>query len=327
MFLALAAIEAVGLSGSLDQVVGACRSVSDAEMSKPTVSIVMPSFNQAAFIEESIQSVLTQHPASLELVVQDGGSNDGTCDVLKRIADSDPRLDWRSEPDTGPAQAINRALARSRGAIIGWLNSDDLYVPDAVQRAVDAFARSANTIMVYGQGHYIGEQGEFLSIYPTKVPGSDLDAFHSGCYICQPTVFFRRVMYEELGPLDETYKASFDFEYWLRAFSAFPKRIGFVDKVQAKSRLHDACITQSHRRTVAAEGVALTNAYLGSAQPHWVTTYLEELAEQLDDHCMGSEFEAAVDSFLSAVAHAYEDEEYSAMRRQVKAYLTVCGPR
>ena len=107
----------------------------------PLVSIVMPSLNQGQYIEAAVMSVLEQSWRRLELVVQDGGSSDETLAILQRISGQDSRLKYSSSPDSGPAQALNRALAKTKGTIIGWLNADDLYTPGALERATDYFAK------------------------------------------------------------------------------------------------------------------------------------------------------------------------------------------
>ena len=286
----------------------------------PFVSIVMPSYMQARFIGRSIDSVLGQSHANLELIVQDGGSDDGTIEILREKASRDPRLKWESAPDEGPADAINKALVRSRGTIIGWLNSDDLYTPGAVSRAVDALDDPL-LLMVYGHGEHVDEEDEKLSAYPTRRPDAGIDAFHTGCFICQPTAFFKRTMYSLLGPLEQSLKTSFDFEYWLRAFSNFPDRIGFVDKVQARSRLHDACITRNERGTVAAEGVELTDRYLGDAKMHWVSTHLQEIVTMhQQDNSMDDVF-SMIDRFLSEISHAYDARVIEEMRSQARLML------
>ena len=245
-------------------------------MNLPLVSIVMPSFNQVQFIDESIASVLGQSYPRLELIVADGNSTDGTQAALARWQVTDRRVRWISEPDSGPADAINKALGRVRGTYVGWLNSDDLYTPGAVQRAVEKLTHANGYMMVYGQAEHIDEQGSFLEPYPTLAPSVGMHRFADGCFICQPTVFFRRSMPLLMGKLDASLKTSFDFDFWLRAFGAFPQRIGFVDAVQAKSRLHDACITQKMRRTVALEALSLLKKHLGQAPLHWMLTHFRE---------------------------------------------------
>lgn len=237
----------------------------------------MPSLNQAEFLPQAIESVLGQGYADIELIVSDGGSTDGTLDILASFAARDPRLRWRSERDSGPAEALNRAIARVRGTLIGWLNADDLYARGAIERAVEALADRPRSIMVYGHGEHVDKAGELIARYPTLRPEGPIERFADGCFICQPTVFFRRTLPLLLGPLDETLTASFDFDYWLRAFQAFPGRIAFIDAVQARSRLHPGGITARQRRAVAIEGIRIIAKAFGTAPVHWLTTYMEEM--------------------------------------------------
>jgi glycosyltransferase involved in cell wall biosynthesis len=257
--------------------------------SLPLVSVVMPSLNQARFIETSVNSVLEQDYRNVELIVADGGSDDGTVQLLQRKAREDPRLRWFSEPDTGPANAVNKALDQARGTVFGWLNSDDVYTPGAVLRAVAALEANPGCLMLYGHGRHMDGGGDPLDSYPSLPPSTPIAQFSEGCFICQPTVFFRRTMWLLLGKLDEDLKAAFDFEYWLRAFLAFQHRIGFISEIQAESRLHDACITVRLRRTVALEGMQVLARHLGYAPKEWVLTYVNELlAMPPSQQCVGN---------------------------------------
>ncbi len=242
----------------------------------------MPSYNQAEFVGRSIDSVLTQNYPNIELIIADGGSTDSTLEVLARKSEQYDGLYWVSEPDQGPGDAINKALSRVRGEIIGWLNSDDLYTQGAIRRSVEAFQQNSDWILCYGHGEHIDADDHIIGAYPTRHPSVGLEGFINGCFICQPTIAFKTPILTLLGNLDEAQKTSFDYEYWLRAFSALPERIGFVDAVQAQSRLHDACITLNMRRTVAVEGVRLSHQYLGRGAIHWVTTYLEDIRPEMN---------------------------------------------
>lgn len=246
----------------------------------PLVSVVMPSMNQPQFIDEAITSVLSQDYPNIELIVADGGSRQDTLDILARRQSQDRRLRYFSRPDRGPAHALNDAMSAVRGAVIGWLNSDDLYAPGAVNRAMVVMAEHPRTLMVYGQGQHVDQHGRLIGTYPTLPPSTPISKFSEGCFICQPTMFLRRSVRILLGTLDERLKAAFDFEYWLRAFCAFPNRIGFVNEVQAMSRLHDDCITMRMRRTVALEGMQVLARHLGSAPIEWLLTYADELLAQ-----------------------------------------------
>ena len=246
----------------------------------PAVSVVMPSFNQAEFLGEAVRSVLGTSGPEVELVVMDGGSTDASQSLLARLAEEFPgRLRWASGPDSGPAEAVTEAVQRARAPVIGWLNSDDLYTPGAVQRAVQYLGQHPDQVMVYGHGEHVNVGGHFLERYPTLPPSTPIGVFADGCFICQPTAFFRRDEFLSLGGLDTALRASFDFELWLRFFKRFPRRIGFIDVVQAQSRLHAGGITLKFRERVALEGVQVIHRHLGPAPGHWLLTHLNELCD------------------------------------------------
>jgi hypothetical protein len=284
----------------------------------PLASIVMPSFNQAEFIEASIASVLDQDYQRLELIVADGGSTDGTVEILRRIQTQDSRLRWFSEPDKGPANAINKALALVRGTLIGWLNSDDLYTPGAVGRAVAVLAGPEKHALVYGHGVHVDTQNNKLNRYPTLPPETPYSRFANGCFICQPTLFFTRTAYHLLGPLDESIKTAFDFEYWLRAFKLFAGRIGFVDEVQACSRLHDNCITLNMRYWVALEGMQVLHRHMGAAPGHWLLTYFSELQENKSLLPEGETLPEHAEKTLQAASPYLEKTELDRIKRVLK---------
>lgn len=291
-------------------------------MTPPLVSIVMPSFNQAEFIGEAIDSVFGQTGAELELIVSDGGSTDETCDILAEKAHTYSGLRWTSRPDNGPADALNAALAQVRGTVIGWLNSDDRYTPGAVARALKAFETDPHILLCYGQGEHINARGDVTGRYPTRPPAAGPQAFQAGCFICQPTMFFKWSAHRLLGPLDESWKTSFDYDYWLRAFKQFPDRIGFVDAVQAQSRLHGDCITLRMRRTVAIEGVRVTARHLGRAETHWLSTYLENVHQQSPEERGFDDFASHARQTINEVRDCLSDRQVAELLGALKADWT-----
>lgn len=245
---------------------------------KPEVSVVMPSMNQAEFLGSAVRSVLDQAGPTVELVVMDGGSDDGSLPLLVDLAAAYPgRLRWASGPDGGPAEAVNEAVRRARAPVIGWLNSDDLYTPGAIARAFQHLQQHSEQVMVYGHGEHIDGQGNVLERYPTLPPSTALGVWVDGCHICQPTAFFRREAFLGLGGLDTGFRASFDYDLWLRLLKAQPRDIGFIDAVQAQSRLHAGSITMRFRERVAFEGLEVIRRHLGPAPAHWLLTHFEEL--------------------------------------------------
>ena len=289
-------------------------------MITPMVSVVMPSMNQVAFIVASVDSVLSQNYDHLELIVADGGSTDGTQAWLTQRQAQDTRLRWVSEPDGGPADALNKVLRLARGTIIGWLNSDDLYTPGAVQRAVQALMDHPEWLMVYWHGEHVDADGQVSGRYPTLPPSTPAAEFSDGCFICQPTVFFRRTMWVLLGGLDNGLKTAFDFDYWLRAFTRLPGRIGFVDAVQAQSRLHAGCITMRMRGIVALEAMQVVALHLGQAPCHWALTHVNELLVQFSV-CDASDIEVKLQmaKFIEEASQFLSSDEQAKLQDELRS--------
>ena len=163
----------------------------------PLVSIVTPSYDQSRYIEDTIRSVLTQDYPNLEYLVLDGGSTDGTVEILKKYEE---RLRWISEKDRGQADAINKGFQLAKGDILGWLNSDDTYLQGTIRKVVQYFETHPDVGMVYGEGYHVDAQGHRLGRYPTEP--FDAQRLQETCFICQPTVFLRAEVFREVGPLD-----------------------------------------------------------------------------------------------------------------------------
>lgn len=194
------------------------------------VSIVTPSFNQGAFIEETIQSVLRQDYPHLEHIVVDGGSTDGTLDTLRRYS----RLRWISEPDRGQADALNKGFAMAGGEIFGWLNSDDLYLPGAISAAVEVL-RSTGCGLVHGAWRQIDEEGSFLRDVEA-VPFDLARQLNHANLVAQPGALFTRAAFEAVGGVDVGYRYAMDYELFLRIGARFEVR--HIDRVLGAYRYH-----------------------------------------------------------------------------------------
>jgi glycosyltransferase involved in cell wall biosynthesis len=215
---------------------------------RPAVSIVMPTLNQAGFIAESVDSVMAQGVDGLELVVSDGGSTDGTLSELAGLAARYPgRLRWTSGPDAGPADAVNAAVARAAAPIVGWLNSDDLYAPGAVRRALEHFAAHPDDVMVYGEADHVDEHGARIERYPSRGPETPMSEYADGCHVCQPSAFFRREAFDALGGLDTRLRAAFDYDFWLRLSREGP--IAKLAKVGVLYRTLPGSVSRTPRAT------------------------------------------------------------------------------
>ena len=236
----------------------------------------MPCRNAGPYLYEAVESVLRQ-PECLELLVADGGSTDGSLQVLEDRAASDPRLQIVSRSDSGPADGLNKTFRQARGSLIGWLNADDISPPGSFARAVSALATHPEWLMVYGEGEEFNEDTGLVQRYPTLPPSSGKKGFRSHCFICQPTVVFRRSMGVLLGDFDNQWQTAFDFDYWLRAFEAFPHRIGYIPHLQGRTRLHCDTITAKQRAQVALEATKLLAHHFGTAESTRLHNYALEL--------------------------------------------------
>ncbi len=182
------------------------------------VTIVTPSYNQGTFIERTVRSVLAQRgDFDLEYLVLDGGSTDETLAILRRYED---RLRWSSEPDRGQSDAINKGFRRATGDVLGWLNSDDVYEPGALQAVVTAL-RDSGRRWGFGECRIIDEDDRevrsAIARYKTwaarRYSRAGLVARN---FIAQPATFFRRDLLDEVGPIDETLHLAMDYDLWLR---------------------------------------------------------------------------------------------------------------
>jgi glycosyltransferase involved in cell wall biosynthesis len=241
----------------------------------PLVSVITPSLNSAQFLEATIQSVLAQDYPGIEYLVIDGGSTDGTLDILRSHAD---RLTYVSGRDDGAADAINKGFAKSQGEILAWLGADDTYLPGAVSKVVQAFAAHPDAAVVYGEGYWIGPRGEVLGRYPTAP--YDPKMFTRECSVCQPACFIRRDAMETVGMLNLELRASFDYDLWIR----LAKQYQFVHLLEylANSRMHPGNKTLGQRRTVFRESIALLSEHYGYVPVEWIYGYLSFLRDHRD---------------------------------------------
>ena len=207
------------------------------------VSVITPSYNQAPYLEQTIQSVLEQDYPYIEYIVVDGGSTDNSAEIIERYAD---RLAyWISEKDSGQAEAINKGFARANGDIVAWLNSDDYYMRNTVSSVVRCFEQNPDVVMVYGDMLAVDGNGQAINVLKYRqLSLEDLLCFQ---IIGQPSVFFRRSALEETGLLEPSFHFMLDHHLWIRL--ARQGRILHVPQVWSAARYHP----QAKNRARAAE--------------------------------------------------------------------------
>jgi len=196
------------------------------------VSIITPSFNQSAYLEQTMKSVLDQDFPNIEYIVMDGGSTDSSVDIIQRHA---ARLAfWTSERDRGQADAINNGIAHAHGEILAWLNSDDYYLSGTISAAVEIFEQNPDMVLIYGDMLAVNEHGE--TINTLKYQQLNLEDLLCFQIIGQPSVFFRREAFEKSGGLDTTFHFLLDHQLWIK-ISAQGK-ILHVDQTWSAARYH-----------------------------------------------------------------------------------------
>jgi glycosyltransferase involved in cell wall biosynthesis len=196
------------------------------------VSIITPSFNQAPFLRRTMESVFAQDYEHLEYLVVDGGSSDGSLEIIHENA---TRLSWWvSEPDMGQADAINKGIAHSHGDIVAWLNSDDYYLPGAIASVVRAFQDHPDAVLIYGNMQAVDGSDRITNIM--TYPQLTLENLLCFQIIGQPAAFMRRSAVEDVGGLHTDYHLLLDHQLWIKLARVGP--IFHVDQTWAAARYH-----------------------------------------------------------------------------------------
>lgn len=235
----------------------------DMSLATPWLSLVIPSFNQARYLESALDSLHREVDAEIELIVIDGGSTDGSLEVIHRHAH---RLAWWvSEPDQGQSDALNKGFARAKGEWLGWLNSDDLLLPAALATLHRFVASHPDARWLVGGGHFIDASGALLRTYPPPtrpLRAADLAPW-TDTWFGQPGCLFRRDLYEQAGGHIRTdLHYAMDLDLWLRlgehaSLSPVPAELGAY-------RLHDDSKTVAQRGPMEVEVVQVLLERLGS---------------------------------------------------------------
>ena len=212
----------------------------------PTISIVTPSFNQGEFLAETIESVLGQAgDFFIDYIVVDGGSTDASVEVIGRydalirtgrvsIGCRGLNFRWLSEKDRGQGDALAKGFRLAQGGVCAWLNSDDTYLPGALQTVAAFFGGHPQAGLLYGQARYCDADGAVLGSYRTEAFDYDKLAWFN--YICQPSAFFSRKAFDAVGGLDETLRFAMDYDLWVRIGKAFGCR--YLPEPLSSYRLH-----------------------------------------------------------------------------------------
>ena len=227
-------------------------------MQYPTVSIITPSYNQGAFLETTIRSVLDQNYPGLEYIIIDGGSTDNSVDVIRKYAD---RLKcWVSEKDKGQSEAINKGFRIATGKYINWLCSDDILSAGALIKMVSFLEANTGIDCVFGNVMIINGKGELIEVR-REIPYDHLVTVYSMNHSLQPAALYRKGMLDRAGLLDEELQYSMDHDLFLR-MEAAGCRFGYLNEILAGYRYHSQSKgTLSPTKTLNRIRLGLTRRY------------------------------------------------------------------
>lgn len=230
---------------------GKFKIMTDNATDAPTISIVTPSYTQGCFLAETIESVISQEGNyKIDYIIVDGASTDNSVEIIQHyeqllntsewpVKCRGIRYRWLSEMDKGQTDALMKGFRSAEGEIFAWLNSDDTYLPGALQKAADFFRENPDTALLYGDSYYCDTAGALIGRYRSEA--FDLDKLAYANIICQPSTFFRRDTFEAVGGLDRTLHFAMDYDLWIRIGKRFPCR--YLPQMLATYRLHEASKT------------------------------------------------------------------------------------
>jgi glycosyltransferase involved in cell wall biosynthesis len=246
------------------------------------------------FLEETIQSVLSQDYPNVEYIVMDGGSTDETLAILEKYKG---RLEFCSGADGGTADAINQGFARTHGSVFAYLNADDIYLPGAISTGMRLLASEPDAGVVYGDSNWVDEKGRVLA--PIPVRPYDAALLSQECFISQPAAFIRREAFELAGRMDPNLQYAYDYDLWIRISRLYPMRK--VDGVLATSRMHQGNKTVGQRRRVLRETLRVLESHYGYVPfppVHAYASYLVDRRDQFFEPLRPSIFKYALSLFV-----------------------------
>lgn len=246
------------------------------------ISVVSPSFNQASFIDRTITSVAKQTHQDKQHIIVDGCSTDGSIDRIKLAAESYYHVEALIEPDRGQSDAINKGFQRASGDILCWLNTDDFFYDDHVlEKISQEFSQNPHVDVIYGRGNRLDACGNVIrEAWINRQIFSEWD-FWKSLGILQPSLFFRRHVFDTVGGLDETYSLQLDYDYWIRmAKNGFT--FLFIDELLSNAVVHvDAKSTRDRQRQLS-ECITMIHRHYGEVPPEWFHRLAEFYVTGLD---------------------------------------------
>jgi glycosyltransferase involved in cell wall biosynthesis len=240
------------------------------------ISIITTSYNQVGFLQKNLDSIAAQTYHDYEHIIIDPGSNDGSRGLIEKYAESNKNVVKIFEPDSGQVEAINKGMAMSTGKVLTWLNSDDYYDnPNVLADVNKRFHKDKQLSVLYGRGLRVDHNGDKLSeafIHPNKTDFKE--TLKSSIGILQPSLFYKRRVYEQLGGLDDKYNLQLDYEYWIRIAKA-NFRFGKADEIFSRATVHQDAKSTGQRKEQLNECLYLMQEQFGFVHDSWLQRYAE----------------------------------------------------
>jgi glycosyltransferase involved in cell wall biosynthesis len=225
-------------------------------MKMPKITIVTPSYNQGRYLEQTILSVLGQHYPELEYIVMDGGSTDNSVEIIKRYADK--LAYWQSKPDRGQSAAIANGFARATGEILGWVNSDDMLLPNSLEHVARYFVENPNCHFLVGDSIWIDSQGHCIARFYASAPSFRSIKYYRTAFN-QPAAFWRSSAFEAVGRIDVTLQFCLDRDLFIRLTKL--GRSNHISKFLAAYRWHALSKTSMWKDVQQREDAILRERY------------------------------------------------------------------
>lgn len=235
------------------------------------ISIITPSFNQAKYLERTILSVLNQNYPDLEYIIIDGGSTDGSVEIIKKY--SDRLAYWVSEPDRGQSHALNKGFQKATGDIVGWLNSDDMYCPGALNLVGKWFASNYDYDAVYGGIYVVDDADKVIDAY-WPAPCEPYYTYFVALDVHQQALFWKRELFDRIGMIDNDLQFIMDHDFILRLLRFC--KVGRTRKYLGMFRKHDMAKTSMIPHIGTREGISVAEQYrdeFKTCLPNFVVKY------------------------------------------------------
>lgn len=239
------------------------------------VSIITVTYNAKNYIGQTIQSVIAQTYPNIEYIIIDGGSTDGTVDIIKKYKDHIAH--WVSEPDKGIYDAMNKGISFAHGELIGIVNASDYYAEDTVQKVVEAYQTHLNAGLFHGNINMLNEDG---SLFKHKIADSNLQHLETGFSIFHPTFFVTKNVYDKMGLYDTTFRLAADYDFALRCWKA---GIGFyyIDSVLSNFRVGGATNQQRLQSLEESKKALLNNGISEQDAEHTYSIWITKMRKDI----------------------------------------------